>query len=755
MPYNYEIIPFRETPELVPSYWFSGYNPNTIRFTFNPTEIPPASILDAASIATQINFVISGTSLGYSIGDVIFLVSGVNSFYGTIVLIQDFGLTFSISVEFNTTFSAPGATVWRGVRANSYVMFEFLDNITSLVFATIKRSPTLYGIIDIDFSGALRGQYDNINTFNFDLVNYLEANISKNFLIQYTETDEIPITLPETYIVVSAGQPTRGNNFNSSNLINYLPDTVTPGKWLHPYGNELPVPIWEGYPFSINFIYPDTYTTLIVNTPSGAIPLDNTQGGGVNHLYLDSTILAGGDGCIDIEGEPVVVAVKELSFNFRFGGLTEFTYQLTEPLKNAAYEPLFSTTLGGTGFYYGLTIPTLAPLPFAAWKIAVNSAPVGSYIKITNSEGWADAPAIITYESNTPNVSPFSVALPFDDTSIGLDFLLPFRFEVQLQGTIAGCFAGLRTASSITEDYGVFNYDLSLGADVTALNAAIAALAEPQSYVVHFWSETHTLKSASFVYTTALRERVKHFSEDQDYKYAYGTDGNASLYNGVNQYNYILPGGFPQASIDRGTTFTVLLEFYYGSSPFFQTIFGTSTWAALPPIGFRFDILGQLIIASWQTGPGVIQDSVYASVNLVLNGYNTVIMQFTGDPLTGCKFWINKKLSQNVIFYSANVGAWSISNGLDDAEIGANGIITILPGDYLNGKVKQIQFIDRLLTTDEREKAFNARSMIGIVGVADFFFNPEMSAQPLMPVVGYPAFTATTFGGVTTPIYLP
>jgi len=753
MPYNYNVIPFRETPELVPSYWFSGYNPNTIRFTFNPTQIPPVSILDAATVGTKINFLISGTSLGYSIGDVIFLLSGANSFYGTIVLIQDFGLTFSISVEFNTTFSAPSATIWRGVRANSYVTFEFIDNVTSLVFATIKRSPTLYGIIDIDFSGALRGQYDNINTFNFDLVNYLEANISKNFLIQYTETDEIPIILPEPYIVVSAGQPTRGNNFNSSNLINYLPDNVTPGKWLHPYGNELNIPIWAGYPFSINFIYPDTYTSLIVNTPTGAIPLDNTQGGGVNHLYLDSTILGGGDGCIDIEGDPVVVAVKELSFNFRYGGLSEFTYQLTEPLKNAAYEPLFSTTLGGTGFYYGLTIPTLTLLSFAAWKVAVNTAPIGAYIKITNSEGWADAPAIITYESTTPNAAPFSVALPFNDTSIGLDFLFPFRFEVQLQGTISGCFAGLRTSSSITEDYGVFPYDISGGAGVTALNAAIAALAEPQSYVVHFWSETHTLKSASFVYTTALRERVKHFSEDKDYQYAYGTDGLASLYNGINQYNYINGGGFPQSSVDRGSTFTVLLEFFFNPQAD-SLIFTTSTWNTIPFVGFRIDLIGSTFSLGWQTGPGATLDLIRADNFLLSNGYNTVIAQFTGDPLTGCKMWLNKRLANNLIIFNNNVGLWSISNGQDDAGVAAYSI-SAGASNFFQGMVKQCQFIDRLLTTDEREKSFNARSMIGIVDVADFFFNPEMGAQPLLPVVGYPAFTSINGGGVTTPIYLP
>lgn len=760
MAYNYTVIPARAGAEYPNHYFLAGYSPNTLRFTYNPTQIFP---LDAATNGTQINFLMSGSPVGvYTVGDVIFLTNGTNAVYGSILRIIDLGGTFTLIVEFGTTFTIPGATVWHGVRSNSYVLFEFYEPSTFLVFASVKRIPQNTGRLDLDLSGSALGEYDNFHDFNFDVVNYLNPTSQKRFKIRYTEfvggANLGTTTLPETFDLLQQGLPIKGNNFNSSNYVDFLPNTTTPAKWLNIFAVAgLPVPVWSGLPHYVNFIYPDSVTGLSISVPSGTIALDDTQKEGVNFLNITESMFAGGtEFCTEIEGDGFPQYYREISGNWRFGGLDSFTFQITEPMLLPEFEGLFGATIANTGFYYGTTIGGLTNYPYSTWQALVNAAPVGGYIKLVNTSGLADAPFILKYATLTPTPATWNVSLPFDQTEVGVDLVVPFFFEVQLQSTIAGTWAGIRTAGAVSDDYSLFPYDLSTGGGVSALNSAIAALAEPQAYVVHFWSDSHTAKSATFSTTTATRERVLHLSEDQDYKYAFGTQGNAQNYNGLTDYHYINPGGFPQALVDKGATFTAFVVFDYVTSPD-SLLFSTSTWPSPPQWykGLRLDLIGNTANIAWQTGAGATLDLQRALVSIDPTAKNCVMFEFTGDTVTGVKIWVNKRDSNlQMIFNNNGGGAWSIQNGQDDAAIAAYSVLAGASNLH-QGMIKQIQFIDRVLTTDEREKAFNKRTLKDIVADADFFFAADMSVGPPIPQAGTPAFTVTTGGAPTTTTFLP
>lgn len=754
MPYNYELIPLRSDLDGKPSYWLAGHNPNTMRFTFIPAVITQ---LDAVWTGNVLAILVAGAPTFYSVGDVVYLSNGTITIYGVVSLILDFGGTFSLQVTFASVFSIPAAIIYHGVRAGSYVKFDFLDTITSLVFASVKRTPQQNGIVDIDLSGSVRGQYSlGDGGFNYDVRNFRNDDAQKHFFLRYTEYPmAVATTLSETYHIAKGGFEQRKNNFNSSNFVNFLPNsTIEPGKWLHPLANAgLPVPIWGGYPWAINFIYPDDIAGLNASTPLGAIVFDASQNNGVNYLTIDEADFDGTtEFCFEVGGQPYPSIFKEISGNFRIGGLFEFTYQIPEPLNAVNFTGLLGTSLAGTLFYYGNSIPSLTLYPYAIWRGLVASAIAGDYIKLENNQGIADAPFILSW-GVVAILPSFNQLLPFDVARIGLDITLPFRYNVSLGATISGCYADIRTAAPTVQNWTQFTFDISGAGGLASLNAAIAAIIEPSDYAIHIWSDSHILKSVPITYLTAQRERIIHLEEDTNYRYRLANNTLSLGLSGVGQYVYH-PSGMTVAEYDNGNSFTIFAAFYFEplNNPGF--IYSTTTWKGGVIKGLRFEIYNNGRIGiGWQTAGGAVIDFRIALEACVINGYNQVVIEFTGTIST-VKMWVNKRLITSQTTLNNNAPGWSIVRAFDDAETGdyasqAGG------GSWLKGKLNKMQLINRIISDSEREFIFNYGSAYPTVLDSDFVLDFDYTVTPIANRSGTPAIISTEFGAPTKPIYLP
>jgi hypothetical protein len=159
-----------------------------------------------------------------------------------------------------------------------------------------------------------------------------------------------------------------------------------------------------------------------------------------------------------------------------------------------------------------------------------------------------------------------------------------------------------------------------------------------------------------------------------------------------------------------------------------------------------------LFAVGWQTGGGAQIDFARATMPLVPNSYNLVYFEYTGSINT-LRIWVNSYESPVVVQYANGIG--TAVNGFGDAEIftyasQAGG------GNYFKGMGKKMQFHTVLLSLEERVKAFNAGSTEGLVADVNYILDIDLSVTPPVARAGTPAFgAATSFGGITTPTYLP
>ncbi len=249
-----------------------------------------------------------------AVGDSVFLSSGVYFQGGTVTDITATQITTDIPFIQNTSGG------FMNFKKNYRIKVDFIDPLTNRSYFLkpyrVRTEPS--GLLDLDVHEALKTLLESEDDFDYDVLNLRDENLSKSFFIQLTEFFEgsSPITpdiVDSANVIFATLSAKQIGDLFGSNMGEYVPfssGTVSAenrAKWLTRFDE---VPMWEGFPFDMQFIYSESLVGFqvfknenyldkngnIIGTIN--IDLDQSQNKGINRLTLGTPV--DGTDCIEI-----------------------------------------------------------------------------------------------------------------------------------------------------------------------------------------------------------------------------------------------------------------------------------------------------------------------------------------------------------------------------------------------------------------------------------------------------------------------
>jgi hypothetical protein len=392
-------------------------------------------------------------------------------------------------------------SVERWIGRNDYIEIEFRSTLLAHAFYVERIKYNQLGFADLDLSAALRAF--NAPNFVYDFagsLNQLQIGSQTNFVIVWTAYE---LGLPYSGLLDYKLHSVRGAqqilNPNSNNLIEYTPnpDNATVAKWLTKFPLKR---VWADYPTFISFIYSEFIANPTLNFGMTSIPLDNTQGIGINHINI-SDYLAG-EPCFTIGAEPVPdppppnpLPARRRLINWHFrNSQNKAKLSVAETIQWAAsyqFEGLFNS--GGVKF----KINAVEYISLADFQLALLSTSGGEDVEIevinqsaVNSY-FTDQVFQIEYGTNDTTVYPLfrQHTIEFSDAKVGCDRMIMNTHRLELNPLTSAhnpMRLGIRTLPTTTSDYNSFPYSLANATDIANANVALAAIADGTPYALHF-----------------------------------------------------------------------------------------------------------------------------------------------------------------------------------------------------------------------------------------------------------------------------
>jgi hypothetical protein len=305
--------PARELPTGVLSRWVSVAD-SPVMFRFQYSSDNTYNALTYEIVSEQLIITLDsdiGTAL--QIGDFIRITDGFDFYYPAITKVETVNSpsVTKLTTNFTQNYGFE-QEVNQWFQSDYYV--TVLINVEGEFIQSVKLYPFKDGRINFNVAQYLLIQLKNIEEYTFDNQNSKDLNASKQFKLVYTEFFRGQTTSCEETDVFhatnSANQILDAYDSNRGlfvpSILPVSPEEVLKGKWLSKFDSPK---IWDGYPFSLSFIFPQDIGEAQLQIGNGTpIELDDNQRGYINRFSIDPTEITDtntGD-CVTLSGESLI-----------------------------------------------------------------------------------------------------------------------------------------------------------------------------------------------------------------------------------------------------------------------------------------------------------------------------------------------------------------------------------------------------------------------------------------------------------------
>lgn len=262
--------------------WTAGYNPVVYQFTRKDDTFTSMTRSGDQLTIVRNNSTADDTE--------IFIVSGLYESRATVI--SGAG-TSTIIVEPDTfnnySNSVNGHYNLLTVRKNYRVEVRILEVGSSNLLGVRQPVPLANGNLDLDLSDFISAFFDHIDGFDYDQVNKRAENKSIKFFITYQEifdgsSEAVVSDSANPVFAVNAAK--QMGDVNGQNMAEHVPlNDENADKALFLTRFEIPK-VWAGYPFSIDFIYPEGFPSVAIQRIQQDLDINQSPISGENFTQL-------------------------------------------------------------------------------------------------------------------------------------------------------------------------------------------------------------------------------------------------------------------------------------------------------------------------------------------------------------------------------------------------------------------------------------------------------------------------------------
>jgi hypothetical protein len=422
---------------------------------------------------------------------------------------------------------------------------------------------------------------------------------------------------------------------------------------------------------------------------------------------------------------------KEIGFHFRNGGLDQLVFQITETMSAVQINELFTALKAALVYRYGATVPSLdlAPNPYveAAWIAALAGAVAGEYLRLDTTQTAENDPTFLIRYVPAGALGASTIETQGASKEVSVDGLFPFQNKITISGTYSNLWASVRETS--TEDYTIFDHDLSAAGGVAALNLDIGLVTEGDDYQLHTWDENGLIdRTINFNYSVATNlQRVADVGEESDPKYRTKLVGTATNYDGLTNRSNVTDFIGADTATGQNLTFLASVDTtgfsQTNTNPFFST-----TVNAVAKTGLSFAVFNNQpwLQVSANTGGGPNYNFIPAVSFLQKRHVMIYTLEWLNVGATvdfRCSIYLDGKL------YTTDFLAkpfFELANSAANAGIMRyNSPATA--NQFTGGNLKKLELIKGLATPAEIREAYNAGSFEGVMPAGNFSLNPDFT----------------------------